>query len=178
MTPAQCRAARALLDVTQPQLAGMAGLGLSTVVDFERERRAVSQEAIAALQAALERAGIAFREGAVEMAFQAGLSDITQRFREPHMGPKSRGSRIASGQIRAGRALLRWSAADLARATALGINTIRRAELSEPETALTAANEFAIRRVLETAGVVFIEENGGGLGVRLRDRRNAKPRPK
>jgi hypothetical protein len=69
-------------------------------------------------------------------------------------------------------------AADLARATALGVNTIRRAELADAQTPLTAANELAIRRALETAGVVFIEENGGGPGVRLRERRSAKSRAK
>ena len=60
MTPAQCRAARALVDWTQPRLAEGSGLGLSTVVDFERERRAVSAEAIAAIRAALEAAGVEF----------------------------------------------------------------------------------------------------------------------
>ena len=95
------------------------------------------------------------------------------------MSQKSRGpSRLAGAHIRAGRALLRWSAADLARKTALGVNTIRRAELSEGEPTLTAANELAIRWALENAGVVFIEENGGGPGVRLRERRSAKPRAK
>ena len=53
MNPAQCRAARALLDWTQPRLAEAAGLGLSTVVDFEKERRAVSPEAVNRLAAAL-----------------------------------------------------------------------------------------------------------------------------
>ena len=38
----------------------MASLGLSTVVDFERRRRAVSAEAIAAIRAALEFAGVEF----------------------------------------------------------------------------------------------------------------------
>jgi len=33
---------------------------------------------------------------------------------------------------------------------------------------MTAANDFAIRRALEAAGVEFIDENGGGAGVRLR----------
>jgi hypothetical protein len=33
---------------------------------------------------------------------------------------------------------------------------------------LTAANDQAIRRALDSAGVEFIEENGGGSGVRLR----------
>src|SRR5215218_9147682 len=39
ITPAQCRAGRSLLDMTQSQLANAAKLGLSTVVDFERNRR-------------------------------------------------------------------------------------------------------------------------------------------
>jgi hypothetical protein len=60
MTPAQCRAARALLDLKQPDLAAAAALGLSTVVDFERERRKVSEEAVAGMQAALEAAGVVF----------------------------------------------------------------------------------------------------------------------
>ena len=66
ITPGQCRAARALLDITQPALAEMAGLGLSTVVDFEKSRRDVSRDAVHALQKALEKAGVQFisRNGA------------------------------------------------------------------------------------------------------------------
>jgi ribosome-binding protein aMBF1 (putative translation factor) len=75
---------------------------------------------------------------------------------------------LTSAQIRAARALLRWSAADLARESSLGANTVRRAEVAEKETSLTAANELAVRRALEAAGVEFIDENGGGPGVRLR----------
>ena len=60
MTPVQCRAARSLLDMTQAELARAAEVGLSTVVDFERERRSVSQEAARALRTALEAAGIEF----------------------------------------------------------------------------------------------------------------------
>jgi len=60
MKPAQCRAGRALLDWTQPKLAEQAGFGLSTIVDFERERRAVSDSAISAIRAALESAGVEF----------------------------------------------------------------------------------------------------------------------
>jgi hypothetical protein len=44
---------------------------------------------------------------------------------------------------------------------------IRRAELSDGETSTTAANDLAVRRALESAGVEFIDENGGGPGVRL-----------
>ena len=49
-----------------------------------------------------------------------------------------------------------------------GVATIRRAELTDGETSMTAANDLAVRRALEIAGVEFIDENGGGLGVRLR----------
>lgn len=60
LTASQCRAARALLDLTQPALAKAAGLGLSTVVDFEKTRRLVSEEAEAALLGALEGLGVVF----------------------------------------------------------------------------------------------------------------------
>jgi hypothetical protein len=75
---------------------------------------------------------------------------------------------LKSAQIRAARALIRWSAEDLARSSAVGLTTIRRAELTIEETSLTAANDQAIRRAFEAAGVEFIDENGGGVGVRLR----------
>ena len=58
--------------------------------------------------------------------------------------------------------------------SALGVATIRRAELAEEETSLTAANDLAVRRALEGAGVEFIDENGGGPGVRLRKRQAKK----
>lgn len=46
--------------MTQTGLAKAAGLGESTVIDFERERRAVSVQAIAAIRTALEAAGVEF----------------------------------------------------------------------------------------------------------------------
>jgi ribosome-binding protein aMBF1 (putative translation factor) len=85
---------------------------------------------------------------------------------------------LSSAQIRAARALLRWSAADLAREAALGANTIRRAEVAEGPTSLTTANELAVRRAFETAGVEFIDENGGGAGVRLRKPNETKSKKK
>jgi hypothetical protein len=82
---------------------------------------------------------------------------------------------LTSAQIRAARALLRWRAEDLARESEVGIATIRRAELREAETSLTAPNDRAIRRALEAAGVEFIDENGGGPGLRLRKRFHKTP---
>jgi hypothetical protein len=81
---------------------------------------------------------------------------------------------LTSAQIRAARGLLRWSAEDLAREASLGLATIKRAESSENETSMTAANDLAVRRTLEAAGVEFIDENGGGPGVRLRKRQQKK----
>jgi len=81
---------------------------------------------------------------------------------------------LTSAQIRAARALIRWSAEDLARETALSVATIRRAEIAEGEISMTAANDLAVRRALEAAGVEFLDENGGGPGVRLRKRQQAK----
>jgi len=81
---------------------------------------------------------------------------------------------LTSAQIRAARALIRWSAEDLARETALSVATIRRAEIAEGEISMTAANDLAVRRALEAAGVEFIDENGGGPGVRLRKHQRSK----
>lgn len=75
---------------------------------------------------------------------------------------------LTSSQIRAARALVRWSADELAQRSSLSVATIRRAELVEEETSMTTANDIAVRRALEAAGVEFIDENGGGPGVRLR----------
>ncbi len=66
--------------------------------------------------------------------------------------------------------MLKWSAEELAIAAAVGANTVRRAESSEGTTSLTTANDRAIRFALENAGIEFIDENGGGAGVRLRKR--------
>ena len=83
---------------------------------------------------------------------------------------------LSSSQIRAARALLRWTAEDLAREASLGLSTIKRAEVAEHETSMTIANDSAVRRALEAAGVEFIDENGGGQGVRLRKRHQSGKR--
>jgi len=72
---------------------------------------------------------------------------------------------LTSAQIRAGRALVRWSAEDLSRQSAVSLRTIRRAELVEGQTSMTARNDLAIRRALEAAGIEFT--NGDQPGVRL-----------
>ena len=56
----------------------------------------------------------------------------------------------------------------------LVVEHIRRAELTDGETSMTAANDLAVRRTLEMTGVEFIDENGSGPGVRLRNRQRPK----
>ena len=81
---------------------------------------------------------------------------------------------LTSDQLRAARALLRWSADELSRRSSVSLRTIRRAEVAEQHMTMTTANNLAVRRALEDADVEFIDENGGGPGVRLRKRQRAK----
>ena len=73
---------------------------------------------------------------------------------------------ITSAQCRAGRALLNWSQQQLADAARVGVVTVRQFESgsSEPRNATLDV----IRRALESAGVIFVAENGEGPGVRLK----------
>jgi len=79
---------------------------------------------------------------------------------------------ITPEQCRAGRGLLAWSQLDLAQKARVGVVTVHQLEsgISEPRRATLEV----IRRAFETAGVDFIDENGGGPGVRLRKRQRAK----
>jgi DNA-binding transcriptional regulator YiaG len=63
MTPAQCRAARGFLDISQEELAKASNVGLSTVRDFEKGRRVPIGNNLAAMRAALETRGITFVNG-------------------------------------------------------------------------------------------------------------------
>jgi DNA-binding XRE family transcriptional regulator len=60
VTPPQAKAARALLDWSQTDLSKAAGVALSTVYEFEKERRQTSEEAVTKMRSALERAGVVF----------------------------------------------------------------------------------------------------------------------
>ncbi len=66
------------------------------------------------------------------------------------------------------RAALNWTVRDLANAASLHRNTITNIETGRYAGDLATLETIAA--VLKRAGVVFIEENGGGPGVRLRKR--------
>ena len=73
---------------------------------------------------------------------------------------------MTSAQLRMARAALNWTVRDLADATGLHRNTITNIEVGRY--AGDPASLTLIRTTLIQAGVEFIEENGGGPGVRLR----------
>ncbi len=75
---------------------------------------------------------------------------------------------ITARQLMAARALLRWTATQLAQASGVSVTTIRRAEPSDEPLRMIRANAEALRRTLEAAGIEFIDPNGGGPGVRLK----------
>jgi transcriptional regulator with XRE-family HTH domain len=75
---------------------------------------------------------------------------------------------ISSAQIRAARALLRWSAAELAEISGIGVATIRRLELVDGIPSSNARTLDALQKALEAAGVEFIGTPDDGPGVRLR----------
>ena len=80
---------------------------------------------------------------------------------------------VAIEQIRAARGLLGWSQSELAKRAGLSLPTIKRVEAGLGPKVSDAARA-RIQEALELGGVRFIDENGGGPGVRLRKRQRAK----
>jgi transcriptional regulator with XRE-family HTH domain len=76
------------------------------------------------------------------------------------------GALLTVAQLRAARGLLGWSQATLAEASGLSLPTIKRTELETVNVSTDAREKM--RRALESAGVIFVDENGEGPGVRLR----------
>jgi transcriptional regulator with XRE-family HTH domain len=79
---------------------------------------------------------------------------------------------VTSAQVRMARAALNWTVRDLAESAGLHRNTVTNLEIGrysgDPKTLAV------IEQVLTKAGVEFIDENGGGPGVRLRNRQAPK----
>jgi transcriptional regulator with XRE-family HTH domain len=75
---------------------------------------------------------------------------------------------ISADQIRMARAALKWGVRDLAQRANLTPATVTRIEAGR---ASYASKIEAITKAFETAGIEFIPENGGGVGVRFASRR-------
>ena len=80
---------------------------------------------------------------------------------------KGKAPGLTSATSRAARGLLDWTQDQLAKTAGVGITTVRTFE--KGASAPVAQNLAAMRRALEAAGVVFISENGGGAGVRMKE---------
>jgi transcriptional regulator with XRE-family HTH domain len=74
-------------------------------------------------------------------------------------------------QLRMARAAVGWGVRELAEKAGVTANTVTRIENGSDARQSTMDR---LQRALEEAGVVFIEENGGGPGVRLRKRQQKK----
>ena len=72
-------------------------------------------------------------------------------------------------QISAGRDMLDWNQRRLAEESGVSLPTIQRMEKHGPGRS-AAGNVEKVKYALERGGIAFIEANGGGPGVRLRDR--------
>ena len=81
---------------------------------------------------------------------------------------------LTSAQLRAARALLKWSQSDLADKSGVSLPTIKRMEIRDGPLRGMAENVWKVQRALEDAGIVFIDENGGGYGVRLKERQSPR----
>jgi predicted transcriptional regulator len=75
---------------------------------------------------------------------------------------------ISIRQIKAARALLAWSQEDLATKSGISYPTIARLESADGEIGGLPATATKMVATIEAAGVIFVEENGEGPGVRLR----------
>lgn len=75
---------------------------------------------------------------------------------------------LTGAQIRMARGHMRWSVAELARLSGVSGATIKRMEDVDHVPSALGDNLAKVQRTFEAAGVEFIPENGGGVGVRLR----------
>ncbi len=77
-------------------------------------------------------------------------------------------SMVTGSQIRAARAILRWSAEVLAEKARIGVQTVKRLEAVDGVPPGRATTVSEVQRALEAGGIEFIDPNGGGPGVRLK----------
>jgi predicted transcriptional regulator len=82
--------------------------------------------------------------------------------------------KVSIRQLKAARSLLDWSQEELATAADVSIPTIKRLEAQDGPLGGRNETGLKIRSALENAGIEFIDENGGGPGVRLKKRQQKK----
>ena len=78
---------------------------------------------------------------------------------------------LTGAQIRAARAILRWSGEKLAEESGLSWGTIQLAEKTDGLPNLMAKNLLSIQRALEKGGVVFTNDDEPGVKMKARGKR-------
>ena len=63
ISPAQCRAARSLIDMDAAELASRSGVAASTISGFENAKGEAAPRTVRKIRVALEQAGVSFGEG-------------------------------------------------------------------------------------------------------------------
>jgi predicted transcriptional regulator len=77
--------------------------------------------------------------------------------------------KVSIRQVKAARALLAWSQEQLSDAAKVSLPTVKRLEAVDGPLGGRSRTAYRIRQALEERGIEFIDENGGGPGVRLRE---------
>jgi transcriptional regulator with XRE-family HTH domain len=148
MTPLLCRVARAFLNWTQHDLGERSGISLDTVKVFETGQRTPLASNRTKILDALSTAGIRLIE---EDSQGIGVRMIGATW---------------AAQCRAARRLIGWTHLDVARASAVSDLTVLRLEAEQftPR----RATLITVRRALEAAGVIFLDDDGEGPGVMVK----------
>jgi transcriptional regulator with XRE-family HTH domain len=89
--------------------------------------------------------------------------------------PEKSSPKVSIRQIKAARALLDWPQETLASAANVSIPTIKRLEAHDGPLGGRIDTGDRIKSALEKAGIEFIDEDGGGPGVRVRKQIHKKP---
>jgi transcriptional regulator with XRE-family HTH domain len=150
--------ARAALNWTVRDLAGATGLHRNTITNIETGRHRADSATFSLIEDVLMSAGIQFLSGNGD---GPGV-----RLQETQKILK-----VSIRQVKAARALLGWSQEKLAESAGISLPTVKRLEAHGGDLGGRADTGQKIRLAIEAAGIEFIDEKAGGVGVRFRKRR-------
>ena len=169
ITPEQLRQARVALDWSLERLAARSDTTSLIVSEYERSGRVASRrgqhpdfDALASIRTALEAAGIEFMDG----------DEPGVRLRKSAKAGMTHPPQLTPQQVLAARKLLKWPQERLAAQSGTTTPFVWTYEKEGRVMKMFSRDRSldglaAIRSTLEAAGVEFIEQNEGGLGVRL-----------
>jgi transcriptional regulator with XRE-family HTH domain len=161
VNPAQCRAARALLDWSQADLMDRCGASQKTITDYERGLTRPYARTVTAIVEAFEVAGIEFINGdgpgvRLRSFFKSAAASTKKADATRNI--------ITTEQSRAARGWLGWSQTELAKRANISLSTVRDFETGQRTP--IANNLAAMRRVIEAAGIrLLFDQNKEAAGI-------------